>query len=272
MEKLTGLCVLLVALSLAVTEDKFFTENGSLTLEVSASNPEPIKNILWKFDGHLLAEWIKDKVPVEFYRSFKGRSTLNTQNGRLVVNSMSGNDTGVYSVEINSNVQSVSYTAKWIRIVPKPEAVLKPLTCTSSKACYVSCDGDTEDVGPVTYSWKMGAKDWELLGKRIEITDIKNAYDKDFTCRMANPLSANVSEPITNPFYQEHKPDGPQSALWIVIVLLLIILAGVGVGLWKFKKFPFQNRCSHRTDTEVQPTVKPTCQPEILPLNPEQPT
>ncbi|KAK9541285.1 hypothetical protein VZT92_001342 [Zoarces viviparus] len=120
MEKLTGLCVLLAALSLAVTEDKFFTESGSLTLDVSPPYPEPIQIIVWKFRGDLLAEWVEDQVPVEFSHSFNGRTTLDIKTGRLVINSMSKNDTGVYSVEINNNVQSVSYTAKWIKSVPQP--------------------------------------------------------------------------------------------------------------------------------------------------------
>lgn len=276
MEKLTGFCVLLAALSLAVTEDNvtFFTEGDALDLDVRPSNLEPIKNILWKFNGNLLAEWIKDKVPVEFYRSFKGRSTLDTKNGRLVVNSMSQADRGVYSVEINSNVQSVSYTAKWIKIVPQPEAGLKPLVCTSSsKECNVSCDGDTKDAEPITYHWKMGAKDWKLLGKSIAINHIKNAYDKNFTCRMTNPLSEKVSETIINPFYLEDEPE-PVSVVGIVLGVLFLLLAlgvGVGVGMWKYERCPFQNRGSHRTDTEDKAIDKATDLPERSRLNGEEP-
>ncbi|KAK9541283.1 hypothetical protein VZT92_001340 [Zoarces viviparus] len=273
MEKLTGLCVLLAALSLAVTEDKFVKEGDTLTLDVSPPYPEPIKNILWKFNGDLLAEWIKDLVDVEFYRSFKARSTLDTKNGRLVVDRMSQADRGVYSVEINSNLQSVSYTVKVIKSVPQPEAVLKPLICThESKECSVSCDGDTTGAEPITYSWKTGAKDWKPLEKSIGINEIKNAYDKNFTCRMTNPVSEKVSGTISNPFYQRDQPE-PGSALGIVLGVIFSILAlvvVVGVWMWKVEKCPFQNRGSHRTDTGDGTRDKETDQPVRSRLNVEE--
>ncbi|XP_075935104.1 T-lymphocyte surface antigen Ly-9-like [Anarhichas minor] len=242
MEKLTGLCVLLAALSLAVTEDKFFTEGGSITLNVRPYYPDPIKHILWKFGGDLLAEWNKDDAQLEFYRSFKGRTTLDTTNGRLVVNRMSKNDTGVYSVEINGKVteNSVSYTAKWIitKHVPEPVVVIRTACTASSEECIVSCDGDTTEAEPVTYSWKMGDKDWELLGKSIEITVIKNAHDKFITCRMTNSFSEKVSETIINPFYRINP-------VWIVGIVFgvlgaLILLALVG--LWKYRTEQIRER------------------------------
>ncbi|XP_068587997.1 lymphocyte function-associated antigen 3-like [Cebidichthys violaceus] len=204
MEKLTGLCVLFAALSLAVTEDAYFAEGGTLTLDVSPPFPEPIKHILWKFGDNLLAEWVEGSS-VDLYRSFKDRTTLNTKTGQLVINNMSENDRGEYSTDINSNVKSVSYTAKWIKHVPKPMVRIRTLTCAvSSLVCNVSCDGDTKEAEPVTYSWKMGAKDWEgLSGKDIQITDTKNGHDQNITCRMTNPFSANVSETVHNPLYPQ---------------------------------------------------------------------
>ncbi|XP_068587968.1 SLAM family member 7-like [Cebidichthys violaceus] len=204
METLTGLCVLFAALSLVVTEDAYFAEGGTLTLDVSPAFPEPIKHILWKFGDNLLAEWVEGSS-VDLYRSFKDRTTLNTKTGQLVINNMSQNDTGEYSADINSNVKSVSYTAKWIKHVPKPMVRIRTLTCAvSSLVCNVSCDGDTKEAEPVTYSWKMGAKDWEgLSGKDIQITDTKNGHDQNITCRMTNPFSANVSETVHNPLYPQ---------------------------------------------------------------------
>ncbi|XP_075935109.1 uncharacterized protein LOC142934580 [Anarhichas minor] len=247
MEKLTGLCVLLAALSLAVTADKFFTEGGNLTLDASPPYPDLIIIIVWKFRGDLLAEWIKDKVPVEFSRSFNGRTTLDTKTGRLVINSMSQADTGVYSVEINNKVQSVSYTAKWIKSVPQPVVVIKPWGHGYyTEVCIVSCDGDTTEAEPVTYSWKIG--DRELLGKDIKITVIKNRRDKFITCRMTNPLSEKVSETMISPLYRGDEP--VPSFVWImcgVFVVLVAVAAGVVVGVWMcvamcvFKICSFQN-------------------------------
>ncbi|XP_068587986.1 lymphocyte function-associated antigen 3-like [Cebidichthys violaceus] len=256
MEKLTGLCVLFAALSLAVTEDAYFAEGGTLTLDVRPAFSEPIKRIVWKIGDNLLAEWLEGSS-VDLYRSFKDRTTLNTKTGQLVINKMSQADTGEYSADINSNVKSVSYTAKWIKHVPKPKVKIRPLTCAvSSEVCNVNCDGDTKEAEPVTYSWKVGAKDLEgLSGKDIQITDTKNRHDQNIACRMTNPIGTEASETVTNPLYQE--PSKVGTVIGAVIGMLVVGAVLVVVFLWKYKKFPWQNRGSDRTDIAYK-TARPT--------------
>ncbi|XP_068587938.1 lymphocyte function-associated antigen 3-like [Cebidichthys violaceus] len=274
MEKLTGLCVLFAALSLAVTEDAYFAEGGTLTLDVRPAFSEPIKHILWKIGDNLLAEWVEGSS-VDLYRSFKGRTTLNTKTGQLVINNMSQNDTGEYSADINSNVKSVSYTAKWIKHVPKPMVRIRTLTCAvSSEVCNVSCDGDTKEAEPVTYSWKMGAKDWEgLSGKDIQITDTKNGHDQNIACRMTNPIGKEVSETVTNPLYREHKKEEPSNVGAVIGAVIGAVFGVLFVGvvvwlLWKYKKLCWQNRGSDRTDTADKTASPPD---ELNRLNKEQP-
>ncbi|TNN73564.1 hypothetical protein EYF80_016159 [Liparis tanakae] len=178
MATLSGLCVLLLAaLSRAVAGDDvtpvYFTDGGELMLNVTRSDTKPIQNILWKFNGNLLAEWVQDKVPLELYGAFIGRTDLNIADARLAVRDMSKADTGAYSVEINSKVHAQSYDAKWIKVLSQPEVVIRPLTCSAvSKSCTLSCEADTKEAGPVTYSWKMGGNQLNVSTKDMEINSV----------------------------------------------------------------------------------------------------
>ncbi|XP_074503202.1 SLAM family member 9-like [Sebastes fasciatus] len=209
MGKLTGLCVLLMAvLNVAVTEDTvtkmYFEDGDSLTLEVRPAYTTPIINILWKFNGNLLAEWVKDLVPLGYYPRIEGRANLTIETGQLIINNMSKNDEGVYSVGINDRVQSESYHAKFIKKVQKPKVVVRPLICGADfESCKFSCDSDTTEAEPITYSWKMGGGEWKVLGKDINITSTKDSGVKTFTCRMKNPVSQEESDPEPNPLYKE---------------------------------------------------------------------
>ncbi|XP_054456828.1 uncharacterized protein LOC129092825 [Anoplopoma fimbria] len=198
MEKLIGYFVLSVAVLRATVTgdkvtDKYFEDGGSLELEVRPPHPETIKNILWKCDGNLVAEWYDGSVELEYYGRYKERTTLDKKTGLLVINKMTKNDTGLYSMEINSKVQNEMYKAILIRKVPKPVVELRTLTCrVTSEFCKVSCKAYLTDVGPVTYSWKIGDKDWDKLeGKDRNITKTENKGDKTITCKITNPISSD---------------------------------------------------------------------------------
>ncbi|XP_034408666.1 uncharacterized protein LOC117744467 [Cyclopterus lumpus] len=240
MGKLSGLCVLLIAAlsgALAAGDSVTqvnFTDGHSLTLNVTPSQTEPITNILWKFNGNLLAEWVLNQVPLELFGTFKERATLDTRNARLVVNSMTKADTGAYTVEINSKVHAESYDARWFRRLGTPEVVIRPLTCSAgSKTCNASCEADTDEAEPVTYSWKMGDNPWMVSKKVTEINQVKNVNDECITCRISNPVGVQVSAPIKNPFYVHPTP---WWIIIIVVVLVVVVLVLVLVFLWKRKK------------------------------------
>ncbi|KAL7383877.1 hypothetical protein ABVT39_019766 [Epinephelus coioides] len=216
MEKLMVLWLLFAGLNFALAADipQYFMEGGKLTLELRPPSSEPINYILWKFEGNLLGEWVKGKVDLTYYSTFQGRTTLDTNTARLEISSMTKADIGLYSVEINNKLQPDQYKAVLIKAVPKPEVVIRPLTC-GSESCTANCEGDTTDAGPVTYSWKMGDREWKDSRKTIDITKADTANVETFTCRVKNQFTEDESEPLVILFCQRNPPD---SDLWIKIL------------------------------------------------------
>ncbi|XP_037637711.1 SLAM family member 9-like [Sebastes umbrosus] len=264
MGKLTGLCVLLVlsVLNVAVTEDTvtpvYFTDGGDLTLEVRPAFPGHINNIVWIFNDNLLAEWVEDEG---YYLRIKGRATLTTETGQLIINNMSKEDEGVYSVEINDRVQSESYQAKLIKKVQKPKVVERTLTCGAiSHRCRFSCDSDTTEAEPITYSWKKGDGEWKVSGKDITITREYDSGGKTFTCRMENPVSREESDPL----YKELISYYTGAVIGYVVPFSAAAVAGAVVGLvvaWKKKIFPINKGSINIPDPahgNGQPTSPPS--------------
>lgn len=258
MGKLTGLCVLLMALlNVAVTEDTvttmYFMDGDSIKLEVRPASTAPIINILWKFNGNLLAEWVENLVPLGYYPRIEGRANLTIETGQLIINKMKKEDKGVYSVEINGRVQSEKYHAKFIKKVQKPKVVVRPLTCTAdSDSCSLTCASDTTDTEPITYSWKKGDGEWEVSGKDITITSTDDSGVKTFTCRMKNPVSEEESDPEPNLLYKEPIKTDNSTGLGVgisVSLLLAMVVVGLGVA-WKKGMLSFKKQGSNIIDSE----------------------
>ncbi|XP_056291136.1 uncharacterized protein LOC130206903 [Pseudoliparis swirei] len=260
MATLSGLCVLLLAaLSRAVAGDNvtpvYFTDGDVLTLNVTRSDTKPIQNILWKFNGNLLAERVQNKAPLELFGTFIGRTDLSIADARLVVRNMSKADTGAYSVEINSKVHAQSYDAKWIKVLRQPEVVMRPLTCSPvSESCTLSCEADTTEAGPVTHSWKMGVNQLKVSTKDMQINKTDHVNDETITCLISNPLGEQVSAPINNPFYVAPTNNTPGIVVPILLVLCVVVVVVVVLVLWKRKLGPFKNRDATKT---VSTTLSP---------------
>lgn len=142
---------------------EYFEVGGKLTLRPTVT--ETITNILWKFNGNLLAEWVLGDAEPFYNDKYNGRTTLNTATGQLEINNMANDDVGWYTVEINNKIHGQSYVVKWITKVPKPIVLFRSLTCgPDSESCSVTCygkeAGSLSDAEPIQYSWKMGEKDW----------------------------------------------------------------------------------------------------------------
>ena len=124
MEKLTvSLLLLLAVINFAVAQEKptYVKTGDKLTLDLSPRPTEPITNILWKFNGDLLAEWVLKVVPLDYYDPFKGRTVLDNSTGRLVIDKTTDADQGVYTVEVNNKEQSVRYKAISIEDPTSPQ-------------------------------------------------------------------------------------------------------------------------------------------------------
>ncbi|XP_074501503.1 CD48 antigen-like [Sebastes fasciatus] len=275
MGKLTGLCVLLLVLNVALTKNTvtpvFFTDGGDLTLKVRPTFPGHINIIVWLFNGNLLAEWEED---VGDYIRIKSRATLTIETGQLIINKMSKEDEGVYSVEINDRVQSERYRAKLIKKVQKPKVVVRTFTFGAEyKICNFSCDYVNTEAEPITYSWKKGDGEWEVSGRYITITSKDDSGVKTFTCRMENPVSEEESDSEPNPLYKEPIKKDNSGAIGGGVFVGLLFLAGV-VGAcvaWIKKKGPFKNRGTtdpaHGNGQQTSPTTGSATNPsETVPL------
>ncbi|XP_040035396.2 CD48 antigen-like [Gasterosteus aculeatus] len=204
MDQLIRVLVLLAALtSVGTAQDlRYFTDGDERTFEVRPPVTEPIAAIVWKFNSDLVAEWVKDIVPLEIFNRFKTRATLNTNTGSLVIKHMTKDDVGEYSVEINHQLQSGRYDMKWIPRVNKPEVNITTCSPDSDK-CTVTCDGGTAELEPVYYGWRIGSAGWRILGKDVEINKADHGGVEYITCRMSSSVGEEESDPVRNPLFPD---------------------------------------------------------------------
>ncbi|KAM4601887.1 pregnancy-specific beta-1-glycoprotein 8-like isoform 2-T2 [Polymixia lowei] len=190
---------LVVGLNNVLAQEVVYAELGG-KLELRAETvSKPITGILWKIGNDFVAELLEGSEP-DYYRSFRDRTTLTTEKATLVVSSLTENDAGVYSVEINSQVQSKTYMVKVIKAVPKPKVEAKTLDCSKKESCDLVCEGDTTRAEPVTYSWKTDDGAWKESRKILTINKTEDNTAKHFSCQMKNPVSFKESERFDNPF------------------------------------------------------------------------
>ncbi|CAL8234971.1 unnamed protein product, partial [Boreogadus saida] len=81
-------------------EPKYFEVGTTLTFEPDVSAvPQPINSIRWKYGSNLVVDW--DLSGSTYYGSFNGRTTLDPQTLRLVINRLTLADNGYFSLETN---------------------------------------------------------------------------------------------------------------------------------------------------------------------------
>ncbi|XP_031675241.1 carcinoembryonic antigen-related cell adhesion molecule 1 isoform X2 [Oncorhynchus kisutch] len=205
MPKLTliRLCFwLCLARTVVSRDDLYLKVGGELVLKPDKSTvPDSISSILWKHGKNKVAEWDKDFGGLDIYASFKERTTLDQTTGELRISGLKKTDSGVYSVEFNSKLLDQTYTLSVFKAVPKPTITS---SCNPDKtSCTLTCEGDTTDAEPVTYSWKVGASAWEVLDKQINVNKSdtgKSTNSYKYICKMKNPVSEEVSDPIGQRF------------------------------------------------------------------------
>ncbi|KAF3841767.1 hypothetical protein F7725_023718 [Dissostichus mawsoni] len=261
MEKMTkddeGCCVfsLLVLASLrsASTEEHFIKEGGSVTLELRPAPSGPITIIQWKFQDSILAEWVKDVLPLTHNRE---NIFLDKVTGRLAMEKMTKAEEDVPKPKIwilvsekesdplpNRLLPESSgegYEVVLIKVVPKPSIWVSPLTCSpESDQCTLTCEGNTTGVEPVTYSWKIGDGNWTESERDMIVIKGEHGHLKTFTCKMKNPVSEEESAAHMILFLPA------DSGLWIKVLgavmrsLALLALLGVrqhltGQSHWTF--------------------------------------
>lgn len=241
MKKLTVVAfsavLLLAGLNAALAEDQTVYVAFGEKLSLGPSFSAAISSLLWKHDGNMVVEWVKDKID-KTYGNFVDRTNLDKTTGRLEIMNMTAADAGAYTIEINKKDQGLRYNVNVIKRVPQPVVAFKPLACSSTDTCKLSCDGETEGAEPVDYFWKFGDGDWKMMEKTMSVTRAGNPRDKTFTCYMKNPVSEKESKPEDNPFYTgdgdgDGDGDGNGGAIAGGVIGVLILIA---IGLVVYRK------------------------------------
>jgi hypothetical protein len=85
--------------------------------------------------------------------------------------------------------------------VPKPKITS---SCnTSQTSCTLTCEGDTTDAEPVTYSWKVGEGAWEVGVEQFNVFKSDTGQSNNgykYICKLNNAVSGEVSEPVGEVF------------------------------------------------------------------------
>ncbi|XP_038854196.1 uncharacterized protein LOC120051416 [Salvelinus namaycush] len=243
MSKLTliRLCFWLYLVRTVVSEEDLYHKvGGELVLKPDTSTvPDFITSILWKHGRNKVAEWDKDFGVLDIYAAFKERTTLNQTTGELRISGLMKTDSGVYSVEFNSKQPDKTYKRSVIKAVPKPTITS---SCNPDKtSCTLTCEGDTTDAEPVTYSWKVGEGAWEVVGKQLIVSKSdtgKSTNSYKYICKLKNDVrgEGEVSEPIGQVFGSEPSEiDG--GVVGGVVVTIVVLVAVITVWLvWKKMK------------------------------------
>ncbi|XP_071186109.1 T-cell surface antigen CD2-like [Salvelinus alpinus] len=159
--------------------------------------PDPITGILWRHGKNKVAE-LDNTFGLDIYAAFKVRTTLNQTTGELRISGLKKTDSGVYSVEFNSKLLDKTYKLSVIKAVPKPTITS---SCNNNKtSCTLTCEGDTTDAEPVTYSWKVGERASEVVDKQMNVSKSdtgKSTNSYKYFCKMNNSAGeGEVSEPV----------------------------------------------------------------------------
>lgn len=256
------LSLLLAALASVDAQDVYGLIGGELTLALEPQ-PPAIERVVWKHGANLVADGIQGKFTS--YKPFKTNVNLN-ENGALIIRDIRPVHAGLFTVEVNNQVQTRQYNVLVISRVSKPTVRLTPLTCShTSPSCTLVCSVTTEGAGTVSYRWLFGPEPSDRTGERLEIEPSDN-LPPTYTCRVNNELSEADSDPVKNPLIAP-----PSSSKgWIaavVVVVLLIVLAVVG---W-WKKDTIKKMCNRGNTPNGDAPGRETS-PDSQPLQPKPET
>ena len=96
------------------TAKKLIPLDGVLELLPDPSSvPDNITGILWKSGLNKVAEWDEGFGPnVDIYSTYRNRTELDKETGKLIVRNVTKDDNGEFSVEINGRLQIMTYVVE----------------------------------------------------------------------------------------------------------------------------------------------------------------
>lgn len=250
--------------SVVAQEPRNCTVGGELTLELK-SPPNPIQRVVWKHGVNLLADLTRGRFSA--YGDFKGYATVDTT-GRLTIKNIQRVHAGLYSVEVNNQVQDQQYNVGVFKPLKQPNVLLTPLTCSyKSESCVLVCEVNTMGADPVSFKWLFGTELSENTGPQLKI-EHNVEPPPTYTCRVTNPISEADSEPLKNPLIAP-----PVNVVAIVVGVCVLLLAiPLVIGAY-FKRDAIKKRfCKDRNEGPPNPPnsdrpAETRSTPEERPLN-----
>ncbi|XP_029113741.1 protein phosphatase 1 regulatory subunit 12A-like isoform X7 [Scleropages formosus] len=159
--------------------------NGEVTLTPAVNGT--FEEILWKWNGDKAVEFAPDEGLTE-YRKFKGRTTLNTQTGKLTIRNLQKTDSGRYKAEVlvGGTLQYSVFDVTVLDAVTRPTVQCEQRDSVGILRCH-----SEGEMGK--YRWE-GPNDllrnWTDQPIELQVSSSDSAY----TCVVKNPVSEESSE------------------------------------------------------------------------------
>uniref|UniRef100_A0A8C9WC11 Ig-like domain-containing protein n=1 Tax=Scleropages formosus TaxID=113540 RepID=A0A8C9WC11_SCLFO len=159
----------------------------------------PFEELLWKYNENKVAEY-RAGDGINVFGQFKGRATLNTKTGQLMVRDLRKADSGRYTAEVlmSGTMQDSSFDVKVIDAVTRPTVQCEQRDSVGILRCH--SEGEMGQ-----YRWE-GPNDllrnWTDQPIELQVSSSDSAY----TCVVKNPVSEESSEtfPAEHCFKGEH--------------------------------------------------------------------
>lgn len=254
----------------ATTENVYFVVNK--TLELRPPPNMTINIIVWRDSKGLVAEWRKGDATVAIYQDYKDRATMNTATGYLEIKNMTQKDAVQFTVEINDVLLDNKYVATAIEEVPKPSVWARP----DGDNLKLTCDGDVDKAGPVTYRWNLKEDaEWVELKKIVTIQKNETTQKlKTFSCKMKNLVGEKESDPDDNPWFKPPEQETGNAGAIAALVLFLLLVVGCAIAAF-IKRDAIKAKCGtclgSNDAAENDSAVSPKNETEVA-LNPKEGT
>ncbi|KAK2811027.1 hypothetical protein Q5P01_000289 [Channa striata] len=215
---------------------------GDEVVLISGPVSDPITIITWRHGQDVTMEWFKGSV--ESFRQFKAfaftcwrllecvnpaianfrhrqRGDINGTTGALTISGLTPGDSGNYTAEINNKETRTTQLLVLSR-VSKP--TVSKQWDPDNTYCVFTCESDTTNAEPVTYSWISQEKSWDSI-KELRITNEESEIQ--FHCELSNPVSTEVSETVQNPF--------STLKLYLIVLVCAGLSVAAGIGFYFYK-------------------------------------